>query len=452
MSDASGVKGGRSFRARLARLALWRQVLVGVALGVTPVLQGCSTEGSSSSAGADTVTVVFKHGKLAGGSGALGDLLREFEVRNPGVRVREELLPASTDQQHQFYAMNLESERTPFDLLAADIIWVQEFAKAGWIRDVDHLLAPEERDDYLQAAIRAASFEGRLHAVPWYVDAGVLYYRRDLLERYGFSPPRTWSELVHVARAVLGAEGDPALKGFVWQGKQYEGLVCVALEFIWGHGGSLAADHAEEATAALAFMRGLVGPGGVSPALVATADEEATRHLFGAGRAVFMRNWPYAWSLFQREGSPVRGKVGMAPLPSLSGLASSSVLGGWMLAIPSRAGHPREAGMLIRYLSEPDRQRSLTLRVGYQPARRSLYRDPAVLRERPWLARLYPVFEAARPRPVTPYYLMLSQILQPEQSAVVVGLKSPEAALASARLQVSRIGDDPAAALTGAAP
>lgn len=420
-----------------------------LALLLTPVLSGCPADRPPAGE-SGVVTITFKHGKLAGGTGMLGDLLREFELRNPGVKVREELLPSSTDQQHQFYAMNLESERTPFDLLAADVIWVQEFAKAGWIRDLDHLSAPEERDDYIQAAVQAASFEGKLHAIPWYVDAGVLYYRRDLLERYGFPPPRTWSELVRVARAVLEAEGDPALKGFVWQGKQYEGLVCVALEFIWGHGGSLAADHAEEAVAALTFMRGLVEPGGVSPALVTTADEEATRHLFGAGRAVFMRNWPYAWSLFQREGSPVRGKVGLAPLPAQLGQASASVLGGWMLAIPRRAAHPREAEQVIRYLSEPETQRELALTLGYQPARRTLYQDPALLGERPWLADLAPVFEAARPRPVTPYYLMLSQILQPELSAVVVGLKPPKVALASARRQMTRLLGQEAQTFAGA--
>jgi multiple sugar transport system substrate-binding protein len=401
-------------------------------------LQGCPADIPPADESA-VVTITFKHGKLAGGAGTLEGILRAFEVRTPGVHVREELLPSSTDQQHQFYAMNLDSRTSAFDVLAADVIWVQEFARAGWIRDLDHLLPANEREEYFPAAIEAASVAGRLYAVPWYVDAGVLYYRRDLLERHGFAPPRTWPALVRTARAVLGAESDPALRGFVWQGRQYEGLVCVALEVIWGYGGSLAPGHGREAAEALAFLRDLLGPGGVSPGLVTTADEEATRHLFGAGRAVFMRNWPYAWSLLQREDSPVRGKVGLAPLPSQPGVRPASVLGGWMLAIPREATHPREAEQLIRYLTEPAVQRRLAQAFGYEPPRRSLYRDAALLADRPWLADVYPILETARPRPVTPYYLMLSEILQPEFSAALVGTKSPQEALSTVHRQIARL-------------
>ncbi len=403
---------------------------------------GCQAD-RTPAAGLSGVTIVFKHGKLASGTGMLGEVLREFETRMPGLRVREELLPASTDQQHQFFAMNLEGQTPAFDVLAADVIWVQEFAKAGWIRNVDLLLPARERDQYFPSAIEAVSFQDHLYAVPWYVDAGMLYYRRDLLERHGLTVPRTWEALVQTARTILDRERDPALKGFVWPGKQYEGLVCVALEMIWSHGGHLAVDNDPGAVAGLTFMRALIGPGGVSPALVTTADEEASRYLFSAGHAIFMRNWPYAWPLTQREGSPVRGKVGLSPLPASPGVPTVSVLGGWTLAIPRQAAHPREAEALIRYLSLPETQRLLTQTMGYEPPRRALYRDPSLLADHPWLADVLPVMEAAKPRPVTPYYLMLSEILQPELSAALVGTKSPEAALSSARRQMARLlGDE----------
>ncbi|MGH7209330.1 MAG: ABC transporter substrate-binding protein, partial [Nitrospiraceae bacterium] len=365
--------------------------------------------------------------------------LRAFEAQHPGLKVLEELLPASTDQQHQFYVMNLEGQSVAFDLLAVDIIWVQEFARAGWIEALDDLLAPRERDEYFPAALQAATFEGGLYAMPWYLDAGVLYYRRDLLERYGFVPPRTWPDLVRMTRAIMDGERDPKLKGFLWQGKQYEGLVCVALEFIRSNGSDLFADRGSRAEAALRFMRGLIVPEGITPLLVATADEEATRHLFGSGRAIFMRNWPYAWSLLQEEGSRVRGKIGLAPLPSFPGHRSVSTLGGWMLAIPKRAAHPREAQALIRFLTSGEIQREMALRIGYNPSRRSLYQDPVLLETRPWMAMLDPVLAEAKPRPISPYYLMLSQLWQPELSAALVGTKSARAALASAHRQMERI-------------
>lgn len=381
------------------------------------------------------ITVVFKHGKLTGDPRVMQELYREFERLHPGVTVRDEILPSSTDQQHQFYAINLEGQSVPFDLMAVDVIWVQEFARAGWIRDLDGLIEPAEREAYLPAAIEAATFEGHLFAVPWYVDVGVLYYRRDLLERYGFLPPRTWPELIQIVQTILEKEANPALKGFIWQGKQSEGLVCTALEFVWGYGGDVLAGAGREA-AALAFMRTLITEG-ISPQLVTTADEEATRLLFGNGRAIFMRNWPYAWSLFQQEGSPVRGKIGLAALPAFPGFRSASALGGWMLAIPSRGMHPELAGELLNFLTSPETQRRMAHTLGYSPARRELYTEPALREARPVLADLFPVFLAARPRPVTPYYLMLSQVMQPEFSAVVVGRKSAEAALASIRKQAA---------------
>ncbi|HET8580759.1 MAG TPA: extracellular solute-binding protein, partial [Nitrospiraceae bacterium] len=128
-------------------------------LCVSLTLCTCSQGGNDGASSEPSTVVVFKHGKLSGDPHAFEALLREFERSHPGIFVREELLPSSTDQQHQFYAINLEDQRATFDLLAVDVIWVQEFARAGWIQDLDHLLPPPERDLYFPAAIRVATFE-----------------------------------------------------------------------------------------------------------------------------------------------------------------------------------------------------------------------------------------------------------------------------------------------------
>jgi multiple sugar transport system substrate-binding protein len=385
------------------------------------------------------VVLVFKHGKLSGDGATLSALLREFERRHPGVAVREELLPSSSDRQHQYYAMNLDGGQAPFDLLGVDTIWVQEFARAGWIASLDRLLPLAEREQFFPGPIQAATFGGQLYAVPWYIDAGILYYRRDLLERHGLAPPTTWPELVRTARLVLDAEPEAGLEGFVWQGKQYEGLVCLALEVLRSNGSDLWDGDRARAEAGLQFLRDTVAGHRITPLSVSMADEESTRLVFGSGRALFMRNWPYAWPLFQREGSPVRGKVGIVPLPSFPGYASAPVLGGWLLAMPQGSAHPQEAGELIRFLTSPDAQRLAALEWGYNPTRLALYRDTILVGARPLLKDLYPIFLEARPRPVSPYYLMLSQAVQPEVSAVVVGRKTPREALEAARRQVRRI-------------
>ncbi|MDH4300929.1 MAG: ABC transporter substrate-binding protein [Nitrospira sp.] len=385
------------------------------------------------------ITVVFKHGKLSGDGRVLSDLLRGFERRHPGILVREELLPADSDRQHQYYAMNLDGGKAPFDLLAIDTIWAQEFAKAGWIAPLDEVLTPTEREDFFPGPIEAATFQERLYAVPWYVDAGVLYYRRDLLDRHGFEPPRTWPELARIAKLVLDAEQDSKLAGFVWQGKQYEGLMCVALEVLRSNGTDLWVGDRDRAEYGLRFLRETITTHGITPLSTSMADEESTRWMFGEGHALFMRNWPYAWSMLQQEGSPVRGNVGVIPLPAFPGFSSAPVLGGWMLAMPNNSTQQEIVGELISFLTSPDTQHRIARELGYNPVRRALYTDESLLELRPLLKDLYPILLGAKPRPVTPYYLLVSQAVQPEVSAVIVGRRSPAEALDTIRRRVEQI-------------
>ncbi|NKE69237.1 ABC transporter substrate-binding protein [Candidatus Manganitrophus noduliformans] len=391
------------------------------------------------------VTLVFKHGQIEGNPAAFQALLRKFEATHPGILVRDEILPSSSDQQHQFYVIGLEGRSSDFDLMSLDVIWTQEFARAGWVRDLSHLLPPEEREAFFPGPVDAALFEERAYAIPWFLDAGLLYYRKDLLEKYRLDPPQTWEALAAAARTVLQQENDPQLRGYVWQGKQYEGLICNVLEVIWSAGGEVLDEKGEvilagaESAQALTFLRDLIGENGVSPPMVTTADEETTRRLFGEGRAVFMRNWPYAWNLFQREGSAVRGKVGVSPLPHFPGHASAATLGGWQLAVNRFSRHPKEAEALIRFLTSPEVQRTMAIEIGYKPTRTALYHDPDLIAAQPFIAGLRAVFSLARSRPASPYYPMLSQIMQPEFSAALVGIKTPERALRDAALQMDHL-------------
>ncbi|MBI5444205.1 MAG: ABC transporter substrate-binding protein [Deltaproteobacteria bacterium] len=386
--------------------------------------------------------VVFKHGRIEGDPSRFQRLLRRFEALHPGLRVVDEALPSSTDEQHQFYVINLEAGSADFDVLSLDVIWVPEFARAGWLLEVTPLASENDRRDFFPAAAEAVSFQGRLYALPWYADAGLLFYRKDLLAKYGLAPPRRWEELVQTALRVTRDE--PGLYGFVWQGKQGEGLVCNVLEFLWGNGGGVLASGRPVLSTppnleALAFVRSLIVPYRVSPELVTTADEETTRHIFGEGRALFMRNWPYAYDVLSREGSRVRGKVGVAPLPAFGSGASASTLGGWQLGINRRSRNVDGAQRLVRYLASREAQKELALSVGYRPSRRSLYRDPDVLGRLPFTRTMEEVLAKARPRPVTPYYMMITQILQPELSAAVAGIRTPARALGSADRQIAHL-------------
>jgi multiple sugar transport system substrate-binding protein len=387
--------------------------------------------------------LVFQHFEFSGGGRPLATLVARFERENPGVEIVERMLPSSSDEQHRFYVTNLAAGSDDFDVLAIDVVWTNEFARAGWLQEVDDLVAPDEREDFLAGALQASTFEEKLHALPWFVDAGLLYYRSDLLARHGFAPPETYAELRDSARAILVAEGDPDLHGYVWQGKQYEGLVCVALEMVHAAEGAFVLDgraaleHAATLRA-LRFLRALVEDG-ITPELVSTLDEEGARRIFASGRAIYMRNWPYAWPLLQAQGSPVRDEVGIAPLPRFEGGHSVSALGGWQLGVNRFSRRPELARRFARFLCSPDAQRELALALGYLPSRRSVYRDPAILERRPLVARLLEVAERAEPRPVTPYYPMIARTLQSELSAIVIGLRSPEEAARRATHSIDHV-------------
>ncbi len=414
-------------------------------MGKSAVLALCAVLISCSSAGRtdrDGTIVVFKHGKIAGDSAKFNRLLEEFEAQNPGISVRDEVLPASTDEQHQFYVVNLEGKSSDFDVLSMDVIWVPEFARAGWLTDLTAMIDAGEREDFFPGPMKAVTYREHIFAIPWYIDAGVLYYRKDLLEKYGFSPPKLWSELVSTARYIQ--EREEGIYGFIWQGKQYEGLVCNVLEYFWSNGGDVLRDGGvvigrPENVEALEFMRKLIVEHGVTPPLVMTAIEEPTRHLFGSGKALFMRNWPYAWNIFEQEGSPVRGKTGVTRLPSFPGGESASTLGGWQLGLNRYSKQPEAAWRLVEFLTRPDTQKILALTLGYKPTRKALYADTELKLAQPFIAGLYDIFTAARPRPVTPYYMMITQVMQPEFSAAVSGIKTAEEALRSASRQIEHI-------------
>ena len=410
-----------------------------IALALALALVGCARSGDERA----PVTLVFKHAKILGPADPVPGLLRQFEARHPGVRVKTEALSWNSDDQHQFFVINMEGRGAAFDVMMLDVVWVAEFARAGWLLDLRPWVRAEELAPHFPSTIEPATWNGGVWAMPWLMNVGMLYYRADLLARQGLAPPRTWEELRTQVARIRAAEGDPRLDGVVWQGRQYEGLTVNALEALWANGARvLGADGAplpepERAADALAFLRNLISSG-VSPAWVTAADEELSRRHFGDGRAIFHRNWPYAMDLFQQAGSAVRGKVGIAPLPGRAGVGPGvGSSGGAHLGVDRRTRHPELAAALVRFLASAEAQKAMSVGGALNPTRMALYHDADVVRAHPDFPLVYELMLRARPRPVTPYYLMLSTTLQPEFSAVLVGVKTPQAAVGQARRRLA---------------
>jgi multiple sugar transport system substrate-binding protein len=406
----------------------------GLLVAALAVLLGCQDAARAPA----RVDLVFTHARIIGPRDPVPELLRAFEARHPGVRVKSEVLPWNADEQHQFYVINLEGGRAGFDVAMMDVIWVPEFARAGWLLDLTAHVSPVEREAFFPSTIAAATQGGRFWGLPWNMNVGLLYYRRDLLARHGFSPPRTYADMAAQIRQIRAAE-PPPLDGYLWQGKQYEGLVVNVLEGLWGDGtdllgpGDVIFPDPARAEEVLAFMRALITTG-LSPRWVTAADEELGRRAFGDGRAIFYRGWPYAIDLFELPDSRVRGQVGIAPLPRhTQGTASPGSTGGSHLGVYRHTRHPEEAIALARFLTGEEAQRRIAASAALWPTRMRLYDDPDLVARQPAMPAIFALALTGRPRPVTPYYLMLSTSVQPELSAALVGVKTPAQSVSDTR-------------------
>ncbi len=337
-----------------------------------------------------------------------------FEETNPDVRVELQTGPSSSTQLHDMLSQRLRNRDASVDVFVMDVVWPPEFAAVGWARPLDSLFLPSERERFFEGTVEAVTWEGSVYGVPFFLDAGVLYYRTDLLDRYGLEPPGTWGAMVRAADSVLRGEDNPSLYGYSAQMAQYEGLVCDMLELVGSAGGDLMEPAGEEAVRALRFARdSLLHAEGMTPPGILTYQEQESLELFASGGAVFHRNWPYAWALCaDTAGSEIAGNVGISTLPRFPGGESVSALGGWSFGISAYSPHPEEAWRFVRHMTSPEVQRMFAVEVGKPPARRALYADSAVLAANPHFGAMEAVFEAAAPRPSSPLYPQISHRLQ----------------------------------------
>ena len=296
------------------------------------------------------------------------------------------------------------------------------WAGAGWALPLDEYYDASMRKEYFPGTIDACTFDGKLTALPWFVDSGMLYYRKDLLEKYGEKVPTTWAELTATAQKIQDGEraaGSADFQGFVFQAKAYEGLTCDALEWVHSFGGGDIVDKAGNITinnpqAAKALDTAATWIGTIAPGGVLNYGEEDARGVWQTGKAAFMRNWPYAWSLGQAADSPIKGKIGVAALPAGSGPGArkAATLGGWQLAVPKYSKNIDAAAALAIYLAGPEIQKKRAIGGSYNPTIPELYKDADILKASPFMGELLDVFTNAVARPATATGLKYPEVSQ----------------------------------------
>jgi trehalose/maltose transport system substrate-binding protein len=350
---------------------------------------------------------------------AFDQAIADFEGQNPGVKIVRDIGPQSSTQLHDLITQKLKNKDTEMDVFVMDVIWPSEFASAGWALPLDRFFTGAEQRQFLDAPILANHYRGQIFGVPLFIDAGLLYYRKDLLEKYGISPPHTWPQLVQEAKTILAREQDPQLVGFSGQFKQYEGLVCNMMEYILSNGGALwdegrlkSAISQPRAVEAVRFVRDQI-IGEIAHRGVLAYEEPESLTLFIQGRAIFHRNWPYAWNIANdQQRSLIAGKVGMMALPSFPGGKGVAALGGWQLGISRFSRKAELAWRFVAFMTNQAMQKRIALATGRAPTRVALYADPELLAKVPQLKSFLETFKRAVPRPITPVYVPLSNIMQ----------------------------------------
>ncbi len=381
----------------------------------------CHATGDETATGASAPTVIRFVSWKPDYPRAWDEAIRIFTERHPHLRIEREIAPHSSTAYHDLLTQKLKNRDPSVDVFFMDVIWVPEFAAAGWARPLNDRFTEASQEAFLPSTLEVGRYHGHLYGVPSRIDAGLLYYRVDLLRKYGFEPPGTWNELVHQATTILDGEraATPTLRGYSAQFKQYEGLVCNMLEFIGSHGGILidedrgAARLSDERTlAAIEFVRArLLGP--LASRALLTYQEPESLAAFARGNAVFHRNWPYAWEIANNpDRSSIAGRVGAAPLPGSDGIPGVATLGGWLLGISSLSRHADEAWEFISFLTGHDMQRFFAREAGIAPSRTVLYADPELLTANPQWRSQAAVLHSATPRPRSPVYPALSHIMQ----------------------------------------
>ena len=390
-----------------------------VAIGLTStaamsLLEACGGTTNSTGGNGQTTNIVWQSEQDA--TNTYKDLTEAFNQSigtEKGIHVTWQNGPINTNDMLTKYNNMFRARDASIDIVSVDIVYPAQFASNQWIVPISDKWAESERAKYLQGPVLGCTFDGKVWAAPYRTDIGLLYYRKDLVT----TPAATFDELSSTAKGVSPSK---IKYGYVWQGSQYEGLVCNFCEVLHGYGGEVldpsdakkVTVNSPEAIAALTTMVSWVG--GISPDAVTTYNEDPTRLVFQNGDSAYMRNWPYAYQLGQDTGqSKIVDKFDVASIPyGGSGKEGHSAIGGWNLAINAFTPRSDQAWEFINYMMQPAAQKAGALGASWTTTLKTIYDDSEVISKQPLFGKIKPMLETALPRPVSPKYPEVSDVIQ----------------------------------------
>jgi trehalose/maltose transport system substrate-binding protein len=373
-------------------------------------------------------------------AGFFNALIQPWNKAHENQKVTLILLPEAENGQLAQLTANLQAGSSIYDVFEMDVIWTAQFASAGWIIPLGSNLFP--LGDFLRPAVDTAMYNGHLWAVPYYSNAEVLFYRKDILTKARQPPPKTWAQLAEQAKTIAP---DYGMGGYAGQLAPYEGLTVNFADAIQSAGGSVLSPagtvtvDTPQAQQGLDFLVDGLREGWIAKSSL-NDEEESSWDDFKSGKLLFLNNWPFIYSQASQQvpGNKVYGKVGVVPLPGLNGPGSSS-LGGANLAVSAFSKHQATAIAFIRYLTSLPEERQMFINGGLPPVWTSLYSDPAMDRLFPYLPVVKQAILAAQPRPSLVDYDQASLAISSGVYQALTGKKSPQQALGELQQQLTQI-------------
>jgi len=360
---------------------------------------GGSSQGSTKLSGTGPITLV--QGKDT--SGFVQGVLDKWNKAHPDEKARLIELPDDADAQRTKMIQNAQTKSDAYDVLVTDVVWTSEFA-------ANRVLVPLPEKDFpldkmLKPIIDTTKYLGKFYAAPSSSDGGMLYYRTDLLKAAGVAkPPATWAELIADCKKVQATPQGKGVNCYAGQFEKYEGLTVNASEVINGAGGVVTDDSGKpdvdtaKAKAGLDFLVNGFKQGYI-PKEAITYQEEQGRQAFQEGKIIFERNWSYVYNQANgKEGTKVRGKFAVTPLPGLDGPGKSS-LGGHNLGISTYSKHKKSALDFIKFYTSHANQKANLISASQSPTFADLYDDKSLQKASPFLPVLKDSINNAVPRP-----------------------------------------------------
>lgn len=339
----------------------------------------------------------------------------KFNEEHENIELEFVKMPIDATQMHDRTVTIMASKSDELDIVNLDVVWVAEFAEAGWLIPLNDQFPADTQKEFIPASIDAMNYNDKIWAVPWMNDMHTNWYRKDLLEKYNFNPPVTYEEAFEQAKVISKAEG---VSGFTMHWGKAEQLVVSFTEFVHANGGDFYdADgnviiDSPEAVEALKFMVKMLDEGLVSKSDLGSTSPEDSRIPFTNGNALFNPNWGYVYQLNEGDDSAVKGKTWIQSNLKFEGGRNANSVGGWNFAISDYSKNKDAAMEVINWFTSFENQKFMMMGGGYIGTRSALAEDAEIVVKFPFLDEYNQVFKDGSVRPKAANYAEVSNLTQ----------------------------------------